>query len=129
MTGLESRSISGMHSIVCIYPAPIPVGHRVEVLWFTEEVEGIFSGSKTHVYDAEPYIKDLDTGIEYASHRAFVHGGMKMSHQPLEVGEQANPSLRVSHRIVGVVRRCRVITCVAFSGDPLQTHLDVEVTS
>ena len=117
-----------MHSVVCVYAAPIPVGHRVEILWFAQEVTGIFSGPKTHVYEAEPFIKDLDTGIEYSSHRAFEHGLMKVSHKPLEVSDRPNPALRVSHRIVGVVRRCRIVTCIAFDGDPIQTHLDVEIT-
>ena len=115
-----------MHEVVCLFAAPIPVGHRVECTWFTEQVQGLLSGAQMVTWEYEPMVKDLVTGIEYSSHRAFESGGMKMRRQPLAISDHANPAIRTAHQLRGVVRRCRVISCTGFEHDPIQTHLDVE---
>lgn len=117
-----------MHQIVCLYAAPIPVGHRVECRWLSEEVSGIFSGANVVTWNHEPILKDLDTGVEYSSHRAWQRAGYKVSHEPLGISDQPSPEVKVTHMLAGIVRRCRVITCAGYEGQPIQTHLDIEPT-
>ena len=77
--GLHQCYLPSMHQVVCIFAAPIPVGHRVECQWFAEQVQGVLSGARTVTWNHEPLIKDLDTGIEYSSHRAWQVMGGKAS--------------------------------------------------
>jgi len=115
-----------MHSIVCVYAAPIPVGHRIDCQWFSLAVEGIFSGSQMYPYPHEPLIKDLDTGIEYCSERGFQRSAAKMPDRPIEVTDQPLTGAQVTHRIIGRVTRCRVVTLRGYSEVDLQTHIDIE---
>lgn len=124
--GLHQCYLPSMHQVVCIFAAPIPVGHRVECQWFAEQVQGVLSGARTVTWNHEPLIKDLDSGIEYSSHRAWQVMGGKASLEPLHIGNMPNPSVQATHRLVGVVRRCRVITALGYEGEPIQTHLDID---
>jgi hypothetical protein len=46
------------------YPAPIPVGHRVELTWFVKL--GGLRGNKPAARPFEPHLRDLDSGVTYA---------------------------------------------------------------
>ncbi len=46
------------------YPAPIPVGHRVELTWFVKL--GGLRGNKPAARPFEPHLRDLDSGVAYA---------------------------------------------------------------
>ena len=46
------------------YPAPIPVGHRVELTWFVKL--GGLRGTTPTPRPFEPHLRDLDSGVAYA---------------------------------------------------------------
>jgi hypothetical protein len=114
-----------MELVTCIYSAPVPVGHRIEVRWFQASSGGGVFGNKTEEQPHQPLIKDLDTGIEYMGDWMLKHSGSKRPKRALEVEEHLKHELEVVRTLVGTVRRCRVIT-VAWSEYDVQTHLDVE---
>lgn len=108
------------HTIVVLYAAPIPVGHRVTVCWFAKS--GFFGKKKR---DHEPVIVDLDTGIEYVSD--FTHDGsdgIKEPHQPIGIAETS--TLTAERELTGRVTRCRVVHVRSFSELDVQTHLDID---
>ncbi|MDA0185270.1 hypothetical protein OJ997_33505 [Solirubrobacter phytolaccae] len=113
-----------MESVVAIYSAPIPVGHRVEVHWYVAQTGGVL-GPKTEQQDHQPLIKDLDTGIEYMGDWLLTHTGIKRPKRAIEVSEHLRHELEPVRVLVGTVRRCRVVT-LAWSEYDVQTHLDVE---
>ena len=113
-----------MESVVAIYPAAIPVGHRVEVHWYLASTDGVF-GPKTEEQPHQPLIKDLDTGIEYMGDWVLSHAGTKRAKRALEISEHLRHELEPTRVLIGTVRRCRVVT-VAWSEYDVQTHLDVE---
>jgi hypothetical protein len=113
-----------MESVTCIYCAPIPVGHRVEVRWYATMRGGVF-GVRTEEQPHQPLVKDLDTGIEYMGEWLFKHGGSKRAKRALEIDEHIKKELQVVRTLVGTVSRCRVVT-VAWSEYDIQTHLDIE---
>lgn len=115
-----------MHQIVCAFAAPIPLGHRVECRWFTKQVSSMFGGSSQHPYPHEPLVIDLQTGIEYGTQLPWRAGSAKAQFQPLEVGPEPNPEVQATHRLVGVVRRCRLISLPQYERGAIQTHLDIQ---
>jgi len=115
-----------MHQIVCAFAAPIPLGHRVECRWFSQQIEKLFGGSEAHTFQFEPLVIDLQTGIEYGTQRPWRHGSAKAMHQPLPIGPEPNPEVQVTHRLVGTVRRCRVISLPMYERGAIQTHLDIQ---
>jgi len=113
-----------MKEIVVLYALPIPVGHRVEVRWYTQMSSKLFGGRSETLREYEPVIVDLDTGIEFASDHAYTGGGVKRPDQPVEMsavvtGEPAS-TLR------GTVRACRVLHIRRFSEVDVQTYLSIE---
>ena len=115
-----------MHTIVCLYAAPIPVGHRIDCQWFSIAVDGIFSGAQMYPYPHEPLLRDLDTGIEYSSEKGFERNSAKMPDHPIELTDRALAGAQITHRIIGRVTRCRVVTLRGYKEVDLQTHIDVE---
>jgi hypothetical protein len=113
-----------MEYVTCIYCAPIPVGHRVEVRWFEASSAGVF-GTKTASQPDMPLIKDLETGVEYLGDWLYNHNGTKRSKRALAIDEHIKKELQVVRTLVGTVSRCRVVT-VAWSEYDIQTHLDIE---
>ena len=113
-----------MQKYVVIFQAPIPVGHRVELVWYEIVVAGLFGKSRNE-RPHEPVITDLDTGIVYVSDRLFVTAGMKRPKEPLEVSEQLDAGAKEVRRVRGVVRGCRVVTIRSFSDADLQTELTI----
>lgn len=110
-----------MHTVVVLYAAPIPVGHRVTVRWFDKP--GFFGKKKK---DSQPVVVDHDTGIEYVSD--FTHdasGGIKQPDQPVAMSDGPASGFTVSRELSGKVTRCRVVTVRGFGEIDLQTHLKI----
>ena len=113
-----------MRDLVVIYAAPIPVGHRVEVRWYTQVSSRLFGGDKETPRDHEPVIVDLDTGIEFASDHAYTSGGMKHPDQPVDLSPTATADPSTILR--GTVRACRVVHIRRFSELDVQTHFSID---
>ena len=114
---------------MCIFAAPIPVGHRFECRWYEAREPKLFGEGDWKTVVHEPWLRDLETGIEYGTARPFEHAAMKPAYGPIHLGDDPNPEVRVGVSVVGIVRRCRVLTCVGFTGDPIQTHIDFELAA
>lgn len=117
-------TIRGMQKIVVIYQAAVPVGHRVEVVWYQRVTGGLFGESRQD-RPHEPVITDLDTGIVYLSDRLLITPGFKRPKEPFDVSEGLSSESREVRRLRGVVRACRVITIRSFADVELQTELTV----
>lgn len=115
-----------MVSVEVVYCAPVPVGHRLEVIYYRRPGTGGIFGSKPRSEPHQPLLRDLDTGIEYISDFALGSVGAKYPSQPLAVGDDVVAELEVERRIVGKVRSCRVITVRGFSEFDVQTQLSIE---
>jgi hypothetical protein len=115
-----------MEEISVIYAAPIPVGHRVEIRWYSRSKAGLFGASKTQSREFEPVIKDLNSGIEYLSDFVVERGSAKYPKVPLKVASELLEDLEVSRTLVGKVTACRVVTIRGFSEYDVQTHLSIE---
>ena len=113
-----------MKKYVVIFQAPIPVGHRVELVWYDVVTSGLFGESRKE-RPHEPVIADLDTGVVYVSDRLLAHPGMKRPHEPFDVSEKLTEDAREVRRVRGVVRGCRVITIRSFSDIDVQTELTI----
>lgn len=113
-----------MRNVLVLYAAPIPVGHRVELRWYTQVSSGLFGGNKETAREFEPVVIDLETGIEYASDHAYTGGGVKRPDEPVELSPvvTAEPSAVLR----GTVRACRVIHVRRFSDLDVQTYLTIE---
>lgn len=113
-----------MEKFVVIFQAPIPLGHRVELVWYDVVESGLFSDSrKTRPH--EPVVTDLDTGIVYLSDRVLDAPGIKSPDKPLAVSEGIVEGAQAVRRLRGIVRACRVITIRRFSEIDLQTELTI----
>lgn len=88
------------------FPAPIPVGHRVEVLWVRRDADAV------HFAEAYCVIKDLDSGVEF---------GMSGDFAALDGG--ATPSARVCGRVLW----CRLVTRGEGGEQHTETRLQVEL--
>jgi hypothetical protein len=113
--------------VVTVLIAPVPVGHRVELTWFEEVSRGLVPGQE-RVDDRphQPLIRDLDTGVEYASDWVLGVSRRRRPDVPFELGEVPRTELRVQRRATGVVRACRLVTVRGFPELEVQTHLEVE---
>lgn len=113
-----------MQNLVVLYAVPIPVGHRVEIRWYTHVSTKLFGGTNETERDAEPVIVDLDTGIEFASDHAYPSGGLKRPNEPVDVSSVITGE--PSRVLRGKVRACRVIHVRRFSDLDVQTYLTIE---
>ena len=87
---------------------PIPVGHRVEVRWFSYEQSTFFSSTPEVRELAIPLIVDLDTGIEYTSGEHHNAHNSATPGRIVEVPLEVLPALKLRVKLQGVVRRCVV---------------------
>ncbi len=115
-----------MHELVVLYAVALPVGHRVEVRWYSQVASRLFGGTSETAREHEPVIVDLDTGVEYASDHAYAGGGAKAPDTPLALAETIPTA--PTRVLRGVVRRCRVIHVRRFAELDVQTHLAIEPT-
>lgn len=98
------------------FAAPIPLGHKVEVVQFKKK-DKILIG---------PWIKDIDTGIEYGmdfhyEDRGFLHFD-KLTVWPVDI----RSDIDVDKKITGTITRCRVLTMRLNLDWLMQTRLQIE---
>ncbi|WAS96216.1 hypothetical protein [Nannocystis punicea] len=113
-----------MDKFVVIFQAPVPVGHRVELVWYEIEVSGLFGASRKP-RPHEPVVTDLDTGVVYVSDRVLETPGMKAPDEPLAVSDGLARVAKPVRRVRGIVRACRVVTIRSFSDIDVQTELTI----
>ena len=111
------------------YAAPIPVGHKVEVIQFKKKEKGFFSKKETEKVLIGLWIKDLDTGIEYGmdfhyEDKSTVFFG-NVTMWPIEIRED----LEIDKKFVGRVTRCRILTMRLNLDWQMQTRLQLEEAS
>ena len=125
MLGYHAR-MPGTEKFVVIFQAPVPVGHRVELVWYDLHDAGFFGGTNRKTRPHEPVVTDLDTGIVYLSDRLLFSLGSKSPDTPLEVSEGLSESAKPVKHLRGIVRACRVVTIRSFADIDLQTELTIE---
>jgi hypothetical protein len=92
------------------YPAAIPIGHRVEVLWVKRD-KNPFGEPRWETDDAYCAVKDLDTGIEHGMLSDFA--GLDEKHP-------------VAARVTGRVVWCRLVTMHEGGAQHTETRLYIE---
>ena len=108
--------------------AAIPVGHRVEIRVLKEPEGGFLSrrtGSKVQVN--QPWVKDLDTGVEYGLYWQYSATGALQGYAGQDFGPSMRGELETVKTVTGTVAGCRVLTIGSGDGWRLQTRLVVEV--
>lgn len=113
-----------MKKIIALFHAPVPVGHRVQVVWYECLQGGIF-GSTTALLEHEPQIIDLVTGIEYISDKLTGTSGEKVALKPLAFGPGVDARAKPRYQLVGVVQRCRIVSHRTFGELEAQTELTI----
>jgi len=104
--------------------APIPVGHRVEVRVLKEPEAGFLSrrsGSKHQIN--QPWVKDLDTGVEYTVYWHNSNFGSIMGAPGQDFGATLRSDLETVSTHTGVVTACQVLTISGSENWRLQTRL------
>lgn len=115
-----------MQTIELLYPAVIPVGHRVEIRWYEAPVGG-FWGSKPVVVDHEPLVRDLDTGVVYAPGWLFAESTGVRPNRAQEVRREPRTDAREVRALTGTVKSCRVLAWNGGDGSCLlQTTLTID---
>ncbi len=113
--------------LVVVYVAPIPVGHRVRVTWHALEEAGLAGQTRTDERPYEPWITDLDTGVEYRTDWAVGTERRRHRDQPYILGEQFVSGVSVEREVIGTVRSCRVLTIRGYPDLEVQTHLVLDL--
>lgn len=113
--------------LVVVYLAPIPLGHRVRVVWHHLEQPGR-GGGPNHVDTRphQPWITDLDTGVQYRTDWAVGSDRRRVPDDPYVLGAALTPDHRVERELVGTVTRCIVTTVRGWPALELQTELQIE---
>ncbi|SFE09344.1 hypothetical protein SAMN02745121_02996 [Nannocystis exedens] len=122
--GGGTDTLRRMQKFVVLFQAPVPVGHRVELVWYEIVTAGMF-GQSRKARPHEPVVTDLDTGVVYVSDRVLETAGAKLPHEPFEVSDRPPGYAEVARRVRGIVRGCRVITIRSFSDIDVQTELTI----
>jgi hypothetical protein len=100
------------------FAVAIPIGHHVEAIQFKKKgTDKVLIG---------PWIKDLDTGIEYGmdfhyEDRNLVHFD-KITVWPIDIRED----LEIDKKIIGRITRCRILTMRISMDWLMQTRLQIE---
>ncbi|MDO8185356.1 hypothetical protein Q5424_06735 [Conexibacter sp. JD483] len=90
------------------YPAPIPLGHRVELTWLVKL--GGLRGNKPSSQPFEPHLRDLDSGIAYGPEWQFGSYGMFRSDRVNAYSQEPRPDLEVERTLRGRVVACTVVS-------------------
>ncbi len=107
------------HTFIALICAPVPVGHRVEVLVLVESSGGFRKTETTRTV-----VSDLDTGVVYGEMEAFeAVTSIRAEPRPLPPAPRAD--LAVKTRVTGRVRACQVAT-MGFTDRWIQTTLVIE---
>lgn len=108
------------------FAAPIPIGHKVELIQFKKIEKSIFSKKETEKVLLGIWIKDQDTGIEYGmdfhyEDRSSVNFN-KVSVWPIDIRQD----LEIDKKIIGRIVRCRIMTMRLNMNWLMQTRLQIE---
>lgn len=112
--------------IVVVYVAPIPVGHRVRVVWHQLNEPGIAGQVRTDERPHQPMIEDLDTGVTYWTDWPVGTDRRRSHEEPFDIRFDLRDGLEVERVLEGTVRACRVVTVRGYADLDVQTHLVVE---
>ncbi len=111
-----------MPNFELLYAAPVPVGHRVEITTYQEEVEGLFSKQRA----SYTHVRDLTTGIVYGPHELFWDGiGIRFGER-LAMLDAPREDLQIAKKLVGEVTSCRLVTVQLNDSCQIQTSLVLE---
>ena len=113
-------------TITVVYNAPIPVGHKVKVQFFSRTKGILKKKSEEQVH--HPLITDEDTGIEYGSywHYKNVMAMSSGSYEPEEYPLKVLDELEQSEQYTGIVKKCRLLTETFSDIWRVQTTLIIE---
>lgn len=108
--------------------APIPLGHRVQVRVLKEPDAGWLNrrAGSGHQTD-QPWVKDLDTGVEYALYWQYSNTGALQGEPGQDFGDTLRADLETQQSLTGTVTACRVLTLGGGDSWRLQTRLDITV--
>jgi len=105
---------------------PIPVGHRVEVQWFSQKKTRLLGG-RTDKPIEMPLVTDQTTGIRYAPDTLYSD---RFATDPYAINVKEHTlrtDLTVSRRVTGIVLFCSI---AVLAGDQhCETELRLEVSS
>jgi hypothetical protein len=108
--------------------APIPIGHAVEVRVMKEPKKGFLSRRVDAKYQPkQPWVKDLDTGVEYAVLWQYSDAAVVHMAPGTEYPERLRGDLEEVERVTGEVVSCRVLTLPGGENWKVQTRLELEV--
>ncbi len=111
-----------------LFAAPIPVGHRVELIWRgepTAEYKGILGKPTIGSGPADrskPTVRDLDTGIIYGPLDHYLTQTVKHRNHVRPIEAEPNAALEPAGHFIGRVLACRVLSqhCSSSSADGVQ---------
>lgn len=113
-------------TVVVVFAAPIPVGHRVELTWFEVVRPGLVPGQeRTDDREHQPVVRDLDTGVSYTTDWVVGVERRPRPDAPYRVGDGPRADARPSATLRGVVRACTVITIRGYPEVDVQTELRI----
>jgi hypothetical protein len=94
-------------TIALDYPAPIPVGRRVEVTWYYKPAG--MRGDKLKSAPSQPALVDLETGVRYGPN--WAHGAFASFRpgSPNRYALEPLPELTVERRVVAKVLACTIV--------------------
>jgi hypothetical protein len=108
-------------SVSLAFIAPIPVGHRVQIIQTQRWATPLFGGQPQWEPIKEPIVVDVDTGIVYCE----THMVANLTMSPLAM--KPNCGVVVASMVEGTVASCLLATNVG-QGPLLHTDLTVEPT-
>lgn len=103
------------------HAAPIPVGNRVEMMFFARDT-GFFSPDFREQADM-PVIRDLETGIEYAPEWVFDREPGEQLGETTSRALDMSPMVRPTRVVTGRVVACRVVTGMSGADWTVFTYL------
>jgi hypothetical protein len=111
-----------MRSLELIFAAPVPVGHRIEILVFEEVQEGLFTKKKVTYLQ----VQDLETEIVYGPLDLYWSGiGIRFGER-IALRSGPREELSLVETITGRVTSCRLVTIQLGDSFQIQTTLVVE---
>ena len=118
---------SETQTVTVPYIAPIPVGHRIELRFFTAE-KGVFKKHK-ELQSYLPLLRDLDTGIEYGhiDHYKHLIGFTPCPLPPHDYPLAPRTDLEWAEPRTARVVSCRIVTEAWSTSYQAQTTLVVEL--
>ena len=112
--------------LVVVYVAPIPIGHRVRITWHALKEAGLGGQVRTDDRPHQPWITDLDTGVEYRTDWAAPAERRRHQDQPYELSDALGMGISVERELTATVKACRVVTVRGYPDLEVQTHLTLD---